>query len=356
MNILESNRQQVQQQLIEFKNLLNKEGLIENREKCEDELEKVKDYLWKYERSIKDIKKSNENGTDIELINAHNEFQLRFKSTFRSLNIDYKKKLEAIEHKELLEGRSKLKKDSLSHKKSLKQANEVTRSLQRTSELLVQEIEKSSNSAQALSESSQMMDTTNSEYKNIEGLTKTSGGLLSGLEIQAWIDRISLALGFGIFLFTVYWVISKRIYIPTLFPSILFRSGSKTAKIPVATEGFAIKTPVKATFSAHPTIAATSNDDHHGTKPLASDYISLKDEASSNVYPTTTASSNSHDEVKASVSEFISLNDVTTPVVKSVATPSISADKNGKSKPLDSEHKPLEKKHTQKESPESEEL
>jgi hypothetical protein len=55
MNILESNKQQAQQQLIEFKNLLNKEGLIENRDKCDEELEKVKDYLWKYERSIKVI-------------------------------------------------------------------------------------------------------------------------------------------------------------------------------------------------------------------------------------------------------------------------------------------------------------
>jgi hypothetical protein len=201
-----------------------------------------------------------------------------------------------------------------------------------------------------------MMDTTNDEYKNIEGLSKTSGGLLSGLEIQALIDRVSLALGFGIFLFTVYWVISKRIYIPTLFPSILFKSGSKTVKIPVATEGFAVKTPIKTALSAHSTIAATSNNGQHETKPLASDYISVKDEASSKVYPTTTASSNNHDEVKASVSEYLSLKDETISVVKSAATPSINTDINEEPKPSDGKHKPLEKEHAQKESPESDEL
>ncbi|XP_010513385.1 PREDICTED: uncharacterized protein LOC104789373 [Camelina sativa] len=90
-------------------------------------------------------------------------------------------------------------------------AESVTESLRRTRQLMVQEVERSTNTLVAFDESTGVLKKAESEYKGHKSLLSRTRNLLSTMQRQDVIDRIILIVGFSLFVIAVVYVVSKRI-------------------------------------------------------------------------------------------------------------------------------------------------
>ncbi|KFK39735.1 hypothetical protein AALP_AA3G281200 [Arabis alpina] len=90
-------------------------------------------------------------------------------------------------------------------------AESITESLRRSRQLMVQEVERSTNTLVAFDESTGVLKKAESEYKGHKSLLSRTRNLLSTMQRQDVIDRSILIIGFSLFAFAVLYVVSKRI-------------------------------------------------------------------------------------------------------------------------------------------------
>ncbi|EOA31188.1 hypothetical protein CARUB_v10014355mg [Capsella rubella] len=90
-------------------------------------------------------------------------------------------------------------------------AESITESLRRTRQLMVQEVERSTNTLVTFDESTGVLKQAESEYKGHRSLLSRTRNLLSTMQRQDVIDRIILIVGFSLFVLAVAYVVSKRI-------------------------------------------------------------------------------------------------------------------------------------------------
>ncbi|KAG8499659.1 hypothetical protein CXB51_006078 [Gossypium anomalum] len=90
-------------------------------------------------------------------------------------------------------------------------AESITESLRRTRQLMVQEVERSTNTLMTFEESTGVLKKAESEYKGHRSLLSRTRNLLSTMQRHDVIDRIVLVVGFILFSCAVLYVVSKRI-------------------------------------------------------------------------------------------------------------------------------------------------
>ncbi|KAF2551002.1 hypothetical protein F2Q68_00034715 [Brassica cretica] len=90
-------------------------------------------------------------------------------------------------------------------------AESITESLRRSRQLMVQEVERSTNTLVAFDESTGVLKKAESEYKGHRSLLSRTRNLLSTMQRQDVIDRVILIIGFSLFVCAVLYVVSKRI-------------------------------------------------------------------------------------------------------------------------------------------------
>ncbi|ESQ37197.1 hypothetical protein EUTSA_v10002630mg [Eutrema salsugineum] len=90
-------------------------------------------------------------------------------------------------------------------------AESITESLRRSRQLMVQEVERSTNTLVAFDESTGVLKKAESEYKGHRSLLSRTRNLLSTMQRQDVIDRLILIIGFSLFVCAVVYVVSKRI-------------------------------------------------------------------------------------------------------------------------------------------------
>ncbi|KAB2092693.1 hypothetical protein ERO13_A02G043600v2 [Gossypium hirsutum] len=90
-------------------------------------------------------------------------------------------------------------------------AESITESLRRTRQLMVQEVERSTNTLMTFEESTGVLKKAESEYKGHRSLLSRTRNLLSTMQRHDVIDRIVLVVGFIFFSCAVLYVVSKRI-------------------------------------------------------------------------------------------------------------------------------------------------
>ncbi|CAN7011928.1 unnamed protein product [Brassica rapa subsp. trilocularis] len=90
-------------------------------------------------------------------------------------------------------------------------AESITESLRRSRQLMVQEVERSTNTLVAFDESTGVLKKAESEYKGHRSLLSRTRNLLSTMQRQDVIDRVILIIGFSLFACAVLYVVSKRI-------------------------------------------------------------------------------------------------------------------------------------------------
>ncbi|KAH0891891.1 hypothetical protein HID58_054320 [Brassica napus] len=90
-------------------------------------------------------------------------------------------------------------------------AESITESLRRSRQLMVQEVERSTNTLVAFDESTGVLKKAESEYKGHRSLFSRTRNLLSTMQRQDVIDRVILIIGFSLFACAVLYVVSKRI-------------------------------------------------------------------------------------------------------------------------------------------------
>ncbi|CAN8258275.1 unnamed protein product [Cochlearia groenlandica] len=90
-------------------------------------------------------------------------------------------------------------------------AESITESLRRSRQLMVQEVERSTNTILAFDESTGVLKKAESEYKGHKSLLSRTRNLLSTMQRQDVMDRLILVLGFSVFALVVLYVVSERI-------------------------------------------------------------------------------------------------------------------------------------------------
>ncbi|TYI38780.1 hypothetical protein ES332_A02G052700v1 [Gossypium tomentosum] len=90
-------------------------------------------------------------------------------------------------------------------------AESITESLRHTRQLMVQEVERSTNTLMTFEESTGVLKKAESEYKGHRSLLSRTRNLLSTMQRHDVIDRIVLVVGFIFFSCAVLYVVSKRI-------------------------------------------------------------------------------------------------------------------------------------------------
>ena len=145
---------------------------------------------------------------------------------FRRAQVDAKRAEEAARRREREELFAKRRKDgdgsmtvgSLPSAPKLSQdeiavnaANDVTRSLRRTHALLESNLEQSQFAMQTLEESSQALAGLGEKYSGMEGLLKTSRGLMTQLYRSQKSDTWYLETAFYILLCTIAWLVFRRL-------------------------------------------------------------------------------------------------------------------------------------------------
>ncbi|KAE8714661.1 MUTL protein isoform 1 [Hibiscus syriacus] len=90
-------------------------------------------------------------------------------------------------------------------------AESITESLRRSRQLMVQEVERSTNTLMTFEESTGVLKKAESEYKGHKSLLSRTRNLLSTMQRHDVIDRVILVVGFLLFSFAVLYVVSKRI-------------------------------------------------------------------------------------------------------------------------------------------------
>ncbi|KAE8219864.1 hypothetical protein CF319_g6517 [Tilletia indica] len=89
---------------------------------------------------------------------------------------------------------------------------DVTSALQRTVQLLSNEVERSTFSAQLLEESSATLQLLGSEYTSFSNVLKNSVALIKSMEREDWYNFLMVALSMAFFLGCVLYILKKRVY------------------------------------------------------------------------------------------------------------------------------------------------
>jgi protein transport protein SEC20 len=137
--------------------------------------------------------------------------------SFRNANLQAKANMRktAQEDRELLLGggeESTVRRRNLQTKAGMTSAAEsITDSLRRTRQLMVQEVERSTNTLATFEESTGTLTKAESEYKGHRSLLSRTRNLLSTMQRQDVLDRVILIVGFVLFTCAVLYVVSKRI-------------------------------------------------------------------------------------------------------------------------------------------------
>ncbi|CAG7883041.1 unnamed protein product [Brassica rapa] len=124
--------------------------------------------------------------------------------------------LPSDDHRELLLGGGSSESTELRRKRQANagvtsDAESITESLRRSRQLMVQEVERSTNTLVAFDESTGVLKKAESEYKGHRSLLSRTRNLLSTMQRQDVIDRVILIIGFSLFACAVLYVVSKRI-------------------------------------------------------------------------------------------------------------------------------------------------
>ncbi|KAJ7979773.1 Sec20 [Quillaja saponaria] len=137
--------------------------------------------------------------------------------SLRNANLQAKANMRkaAQEERELLlggGGESTIRRRNLQTKAGITSAAEsITDSLRRTRQLMVQEVERSTNTLMTFDDSTGVLRKAESEYKGHRSLLMRTRNLLSTMQRQDVLDRVILAIGFFLFSCAVLYVVSKRI-------------------------------------------------------------------------------------------------------------------------------------------------
>ena len=100
---------------------------------------------------------------------------------------------------------------------AVKSAEKVTSDLQRMTQMMTMAVERSGETVRAMDDSSRTLQRTHRQYQNITDLMVTTRGLLSRLWQRDFIDRYFIGFAFCVYLLVVLYIISKRIWIPSIF-------------------------------------------------------------------------------------------------------------------------------------------
>ncbi|CAN0901468.1 Vesicle transport protein SEC20 [Linum grandiflorum] len=137
--------------------------------------------------------------------------------SLRNANLQAKANMRkaAQDERELLLGggeESTVRRRNLQTKAGMTSAAEsITESLRRTRQLMVQEVERSTNTLMTFDESTGVLRKAESEYKGQRSLLMRTRNLLSTMQRQDVIDRVIIAVGFILFSCAVLYVVSKRV-------------------------------------------------------------------------------------------------------------------------------------------------
>ncbi|KAG9440774.1 hypothetical protein H6P81_020939 [Aristolochia fimbriata] len=135
----------------------------------------------------------------------------------RSANLKAKANMKkaAQEERELLLGggeESTIRRRNLQTNAGMTSAAEsITESLRRTRQLMVQEVERSTNTLVASEESTSVLRKAEGEYKGHRSLLMRTRQLLNTMQRQDVLDRVILVIGFICFISAVLYVVSKRV-------------------------------------------------------------------------------------------------------------------------------------------------
>ncbi|KAK1267114.1 hypothetical protein QJS04_geneDACA000102 [Acorus gramineus] len=150
-------------------------------------------------------------------LNAWKEQYQSLHLGLRSANLQAKANIRkaAQEERELLLGggeESTVRRRNLQTKTGMTSAAEsITESLRRTRQLMVQEVDRSTNTLATFEESTSVLRKAESEYKGHRSLLMRTRRLLTTMRRQDVLDRIILVVGFIIFSLAVLYVVSKRV-------------------------------------------------------------------------------------------------------------------------------------------------
>ncbi|CBI23730.3 hypothetical protein VitviT2T_006827 [Vitis vinifera] len=139
------------------------------------------------------------------------------RSSLRNANLQAKANMRkaAKEERELLlgaGGESTIRRRNLQTKTGMTSAAEnITESLRRTRQLMVQEVERNTTMLLTNEESTGVLKKAESEYKGHRSLLMRTRNLLTTMQRQDVLDRIILIVGFVFFSCAVLYVVSKRI-------------------------------------------------------------------------------------------------------------------------------------------------
>ncbi|KAJ9700823.1 hypothetical protein PVL29_006241 [Vitis rotundifolia] len=139
------------------------------------------------------------------------------RSSLRNANLQAKANMRkaAKEERELLlgaGGESTIRRRNLQTKAGMTSAAEnITESLRRTRQLMVQEVERNTTMLLTTEESTGVLKKAESEYKGHRSLLMRTRNLLTTMQRQDVLDRIILIVGFVLFSCAVLYVVSKRI-------------------------------------------------------------------------------------------------------------------------------------------------
>uniref|UniRef100_A0A1D1Y428 Vesicle transport protein SEC20 n=1 Tax=Anthurium amnicola TaxID=1678845 RepID=A0A1D1Y428_9ARAE len=150
-------------------------------------------------------------------LNSWKEQYESLRLSLRSANLQAKTNIRkaAQEERELLLGggeESTIRRRNLQTKVGMTSAAEsITESLRRTRQLMVQEVERSTNTLMTFEESTTVLKKAESEYKGHRSLLMRTRHLLTTMQRQDVLDRVILVVGFLLFSTAVLYVVSKRI-------------------------------------------------------------------------------------------------------------------------------------------------
>ncbi|ERN15820.1 hypothetical protein AMTRI_Chr07g76820 [Amborella trichopoda] len=137
--------------------------------------------------------------------------------SLRNANIQAKANIRkaAQEERELLLGggeESTVRRRNLQTKAGLTGAAEnITESLRRTRQLMVQEVERSASTLMTFDNSTTVLKKAETEYKGHRSLLMRTRNLLTTMRRQDVLDRIIMGIGFIFFCSVVLYIVSKRI-------------------------------------------------------------------------------------------------------------------------------------------------
>ncbi|KAL3506240.1 hypothetical protein ACH5RR_031622 [Cinchona calisaya] len=157
-----------------------------------------------------------------DLANSWEKQIKSFRISLRNANMQAKENIKktAQQERELLLGggeESTIRRRNLLTRAGMTSAAEnITGSLRRTRQLMVQEVERNASTLTTFEESTEVLRKAETEYGGHRSLLMRTRNLLSTMQRQDVIDRAILIVGFLLFSLAVLYVVSKRIGLLTL--------------------------------------------------------------------------------------------------------------------------------------------